>query len=303
LEASQFRKLKTHPYDLIVNLTPEKIKFRMGKYYLAIFHPSHHFFEEDGSLKKPYQNYDGYLLTYSPNKDDPNFANGSRPYLSWYPTVHFQPYQRVTPHHLFYLGCMWGDRFNDVNCRKLIHLIDQEPYTQIYGNLAFQALCPKCYSGPLPFDSESVIEKARQCGITLVLHSKEHLLHGLPSGRIFEAAASSSIILSDENSFVRQHFGDAVLYLNTAASPESIHRQIQEHMTWIEAHPEEALAKAQRAHEIYTRDFLLEDQLRRLALFHEKRCAPTWREKMHHLSSCLLSWKKKITKSFQKRED
>ncbi|MGE5196154.1 MAG: WD40 repeat domain-containing protein, partial [Anaerolineae bacterium] len=51
-------------------------------------------------------------------------------------------------------------------------------------------------------------------------------------------------------------------------SGESIYHQIHQHMDWIQSNPTASLEKAKQAHEIYKEKFLLENQLLRLAEFH-----------------------------------
>ena len=83
-----------------------------------------------------------------------------------------------------------------------------------------------------------------------------------PSARIFEAAAASSIIISDELPFTKKHFGDSVLYVDTTRSAEEMFRTINAHMQWIFAHQGEAEAMARRSHQIFCEKFALEDLMR-----------------------------------------
>ncbi len=293
-EIKKFRRLKKHSYDFVINLVPGPCNFRNTKYYLAIFHPLHHYFDPDGSLSKPYRNYDGYLLTYSPKVDDRNFGAGGMPYIKWYPTVQTREYKETDPTALFYLGCIWGNRFDDAKMQQFLNLLDKESFTRIYGNPLLKKHCSHNYHSSIQFDSDSVCETANQAGVTLVLHSNEHNAYGLPSGRIFEAAAASTTIICDENPFVREHFGDSVLYINTDGSAESIHNQIKQHMDWIQSDKKAAREKARSAHTIYKYSFSLEEQLLRLGAFHDERSKTAfleWRTKMISLFS---SWVKKL---------
>jgi len=85
------KKLKKNRYDFVINLVPGTYKHPKCKNYLAIFDPVHHYFDEKGFLKKEYQSYDGYLLTYSPDScgnGEKSFANRRKfPYMLWYPTA------------------------------------------------------------------------------------------------------------------------------------------------------------------------------------------------------------------------
>lgn len=263
-------KLKKRKYDFVINLSPGTYVHPKCKNYLAIFHPIHHYFTEEGFLTEDYRSYDGYLLSYSPisapNKD---FADKKRfPYLRWYPTVQWQKYQKVVPSKIFHICCPWGNRFTDAKFQELLRLLDKEPYVRFYGNPLFQPLY-NSYKGEIPYDGTSLREISGKAGITLVLHSTEHNSYGVPSGRIFEAAAASTVIICDQNPFVQKNFGDSVLYIDTDRDASSMYNQIQSHMEWIKKNKGAALKMAKKAHKIYKDKFLLENQLLRLEKFHE----------------------------------
>jgi len=176
----------------------------------------------------------------------------------------------VDPSHLFYICCAWGDRFEDEKFQKCLSLLDKEPYARFYGSSQFQFVYPQSFQGALPHDDDSLYEIAAETGASLVLHSAIHNACGLPSGRIFELAAASNVIICDQNAFVREHFGDSVLYIDTNKDGQSIHKQIQHHMDWISANKIKALEKAKKAYVINKEKFSLEDQLLRLGEFHDQ---------------------------------
>jgi hypothetical protein len=258
----------------VINLVPGTYKHPKCKNYLAIFDPEHHYFDDNGFLKKKYQSYDGYLLTYSPSScglGKKSFANQRRsPYMLWYPSVQKREFKTIDPSHLFYICCAWGNRFKDENFQQCLNLLDKERYMRFYGSSKFQSLYPQSYQGAIPHDDESLYDIASEAGVSLVLHSSIHNTYGLPSGRIFELAAASSVIICDQNPFVMQHFGDSVLYIDTNEDGPSIHRQIQQHMEWIRINKNKALEKAKKAYLINKEKFSLEDQLLRLAEFHDQ---------------------------------
>lgn len=260
--------IKNNPYDFVINLVPGHYKRPKCKNYLALFDPINHCFQKNGRLKHRYRHYDGYLLTYTPTKEDINFSNGNLPYLRWYPTVQYFPYEKVDPSYLFHLCCLWGNRFEDGKFSQFFSLLDREPYTRLYGIELFHALYPNSYQSTISMNCH-IPQVASKAGVSLVLHSSVHNAYGLPSGRIFEAAAASTVIICDENPFVKKHFGNSVLYINTNENGESIYHQVHRHMQWIQSHKEEALKKAKDAYEIYQKHFLLEDQLLRLSDFHD----------------------------------
>lgn len=275
LDIHHCNHLSDSPYDFVINLVPGSYPHPKCKNYMAIFHPTHHYFDKKGFLKKKYRRYDGYLLTYSPQKEPQSFFyRRPFPYIQWYPTVQRREHQKVDPSRLFHICCLWGNRFEDKKFRRCLHLLDKEPSTRFYGSQLIQSLYPKSYQKSLPYEGEELYETAAEAGVTLVLHSSAHNRCGVPSGRIFEAAAASTVIICDENTFVREHFGDSVLYINTDETGESIYKQIRDHMHWIQSHKEAALEKAAKAHAIYKEKFALEDQLLRLGEFHDQQIRP-----------------------------
>jgi len=90
---------------------------------------------------------------------------------------------------------------------------------------------------------------------------------GVPSMRIFESAAAGAVIITEDSSFARRHFGESVLYVNQDANEADKAEQIIDHFEWIRAHPDEALTLAGQAHAIFNQHFSLETLLERLPNF------------------------------------
>jgi hypothetical protein len=274
IDFTNHENLRKHNYDFVINLIPGGYKFPKCKNYLAIFHPIHHFFDKNGFLYKGYRSYDGYLVTHVSDNFDTkeiNFTNSDQfSCMQWYPTVQKQEFHTKDPRFLFHIPCTWGDRFLDIKFKQCFQLLEEMPYMRFYGDTMFKKRYPKSYCGEISYEGNSLYKKLAQAGVVLVIHSAEHNRYGLPSGRIFEAAAVSSVIICDKNAFVQDHFGNSVLYIDTDKSSRSIFNQIQNHMEWIRENKAEALDKAMRAHAIFEDKFLLEDQLLKLEEFHNQ---------------------------------
>lgn len=251
------------PCDWILTLVPHK-SCTSNNEYLVLFDPIHHFFQKDGQLDPKYFNFAGYLTTY----EDRLFLNGVYP-KRWYPTVHFVPYKKVKPDRLFYFLGHWGNRHDDAKYKTLQQKLGEKDYTNFFGSLDIGKNYLSAYRGAIKYDGETVLNKISEMGICLILHSNVHIQHKIPSGRIFEAAAASAVIISDLNPFVREHFGDSVLYIDQEA--DDIFEQIDAHMNWILEHPKEALEMARRSHEIFEKNFLLENQLLHFNAFHRAK--------------------------------
>lgn len=251
-------------FDWVFTLAPNKKGSTRYDDYLMLFDPERHYFGPNGDLSENYLGYAGYLTTYEKIHlllIDVKFE-ASRIYPKrWYPTAQYRNYQKVNPTRLFYMICNWGNRRNQISYIQLMKRLANTSYTNFFGNPALGMKYGKAYKGDIEFDGESVINKISDMGVCLVLHSNTHIKHAIPSGRIFEAAAASSVIISDLNPFVIKNFGDSVLYVNHTLSGEEMFKQIDKHMKWIQTNPDKALKMAKKSYQIYIDHFLLENQL------------------------------------------
>ena len=192
--------------------------------------------------------YDGLLLTIQNQDKIKKYCekrNLPLLLLDWYPTVQFNPYRAVTPKYVGYIFCIWGDRRNG----KYSFVLDQLQGSgdlHVYGNEGAKTQFPKAYRGFIPFDGQTLLDTLQRDGITLVLHSNMHLTQRMPSGRIFEAAAASTVIICDRHPFVMKHFGDAVLYFDHNQDSLTIFNQIKQHLDWIKNNPQPALEMAKK---------------------------------------------------------
>jgi len=117
---------------------------------------------------------------------------------------------------------------------------------------------------------DTVLETIKKHGIVLILHSHSHFNNNLPSLREFEAAAASSIIISDELNFVKDTFGDSALYIEVQnKTPKEIEDQILKHYKWIIENPNKTKIMTKKAHDIYKEKFTLEKLFIDIAHMHE----------------------------------
>ena len=186
--------------------------------------------------------------------------------MPWVPTVQktaFFPHPSRKK-ELMWAGGKWDNqRLTDRRYINLWSQLDKKAnFFYTYGHPTWKDLCPNTYQGYVEGDGESFIRKINEHGICLVLHAEGHLEGGSPSGRIFEAAAAGAIIISDNHSYVREKFGDTVLYINHTA--ENFYTEINQHLEWIEKNPNKANQKAIDAHEIFREKLTLECQLNEL---------------------------------------
>lgn len=253
-----------YKYDFIIITTPAEY-YHYCPNYLMVLHPMGWF--ENDKLKSCYQQYDGYLTVLRQGK----LAESLEPRLEWYPSTYSTPFSSQMPKRLLHFISAWGSRKNDSKYKELYQNLDEINEVIFYGTKVPPGLELKKYKGSLPFDGKAVDEAIKDAGICLILHSQTHLDFGIPSGRIFEAAAASAVIISDMNSFIVEEFGDSVLYIDHLQSASNIGKQVQDHLEWILAHPIEAKDMAKRAHKIFCDRFSLEKQLTDLMKFHDEQ--------------------------------
>lgn len=237
-----------------------------------VFHPFN-YLNEQRMFNPISEKFDGYLLTIH---DRETLGKGLKQknkkfhHISFNPTVYNTPYKKLALKNLAVMIPVWGNRLKDPKFCNLYQLLNQSGFAKFYGPKSNSNIDPKNYMGAIPFDGTSVIDVLQQQGIVLVFHSDIHNQESIPSARIFEAAAASAVIISDENPFVKKHFGDAVFYIDTSQSAEGIFNQIERHMQTIAQDPGKALEKASKAHKIFSEKFTMEHQLLQLQAMHRE---------------------------------
>jgi glycosyltransferase involved in cell wall biosynthesis len=229
------------------------------------------FYKEDPSRIRTILSYDGYLagsesvrdyltdLLFSTTKNSPV---SDWDFLPTAPGTEFRPPNLSDP-SLFYAGVHWdGNRHG-----KLIKGLRASLPVAFYGDPAKWAHFGAAYKGRIPFDGISIFDRINEAGVALCLHREEHLKHDVPSMRIFESAAASAVIITENSNFAKRNFGDSVLYVDQDANAADKVIQIRTHFEWIRSHPTEALALAAKSHAIFNDHFSLEKLLAKLPDF------------------------------------
>lgn len=270
-ERKGFALQKINNLDWTISLVPTQVPLPKCLNYMAVFHPFG-FLDHENKLHPIFEAFDGYLLTIQPQFFDTAFRSQTKKFfhIPFYPTVQPIPYKKVALNDLVTILPHWGNRRNGNRYKTLYRLLSESGFVKFYGPYSNDSIVQKGFMGNVPFDGISMIEALQKHGITLILHSQQHRQEEIPSARIFEAAAASTVIISDENRFVKEHFGDSVYYIDVTLQPEEIFRQIANHMEEIFRNPEEALTKAQQAHQIFTDHFQMTDQLLAIQSMHNR---------------------------------
>jgi hypothetical protein len=192
--------------------------------------------------------------------------------FAWYPLSNAVDYQFMGANKLFYSGgYLWDTTRSSSTYKDLFAMLDTTGYFTVCGpNKKWKEIAPNSAIGIIPIDGYSLIAEHNKAGMSLLLHYKQHLEGGAPTGRIFEAAAANTVIISDKHTFIIKNFADNVLYIDVENKTASeIFQQINSHVKWIKNHPELAKQMANNCHKIFMDKFTLEEQLLNLIKFYE----------------------------------
>lgn len=181
---------------------------------------------------------------------------------------------------MFYCGMNWDVFMNGTGRHDgVFKLLDETGNIKFFGpdmNESWGGIRPwkgyKCYQYPIPFDGFSILEEINKCGVCLVLSSDVHRRACAASSRVYEACAAGAVIISDDNEFVKRHFGDAALFIDyNINDPKDTFNQIMSKYEWVVKNPDKALDLVRRAQDIFRKKFALEKQISDIVRNHERR--------------------------------
>lgn len=271
IEAHTASEINAFQPDFVIALHNNSPKLTQHPTYGCMWNPPS-FFEGTDPFVRHVLTYDGYL-TSSPVLDrwlhhllypTPKPVI-TAPFYTSCPATPYQPPQLEQP-RLMYIGSNWdGARF-----QELFEGLDAQPYLEVYGRPEGWQHLQQSYRGSLPYNGNSVLDALRRAGVGLCLHRTEHREAALPSMRIFEIVAAGAIGICSEHPFIRQAFGDAVLYINPEAPISEQIQQISEHLAWIQTNPQTALALSKQAHQIFLNHYSLEHLLEAIVPYHQQ---------------------------------
>lgn len=170
---------------------------------------------------------------------------------------------------LFYAGINW-EALGGGKSRhgEVLKILDATGDLRIYGPTMFQGVQVwagyQSYVREVPFDGVSMLDEISKAGVALVLSSAAHKESGLMSNRLFESVAAGALVICDENVFASRHFGDALLYIDSRDDAAKMAQDIQAHLRWARANPQQALEKIARAQAVFRASFTLISNLREL---------------------------------------
>lgn len=155
---------------------------------------------------------------------------------------------------LFYVGSNWdGKRFP-----MMLERLAAAGVLALHGRRDRWEHMAHAFTGEVPFDGRSVIDRANACGLGLALHLPVHAQAGIPNMRIFELSAAGALTIADRHPFIMKAFGDSVLYVDLTAGEIEVADQILAHVAWARANPACGRAMARAAQAIFLERFSLE---------------------------------------------
>ena len=168
---------------------------------------------------------------------------------------------------IFYCGMNWEKAMGENNRHEgLFKLLDKTGKAKFYGPEFVESwggIRPwegyDCYQYSIPFDGFSILKEINSCGICLAISSDAHRRAGAVTNRAYEACAAGAVIISDNNVFMEEYFGDSVLYITyNKNNPEDTFNQIMEKYQWIVDHKEQAIEMARKSQKIFVDKFCME---------------------------------------------
>jgi hypothetical protein len=212
--------------------------------------------------------YDGYLSgsdVVTRHLEDLHFSTGKKLVIDDDLFFLSSPLMPLPDHppparRLFYVGMRWdaGKRHGDL-FQRLAAAVPLD----VYGPPNRWRDLPQCYRGRVPYDGVSMIDRIREAGIALCIHSPEHLRCDLPTMRIWESIAAGAVVITDAVQVGQALFGDSLLYIDTRGGRDIV-EQVAKHVEWVRQHPAEADRMARQAHAIFEKKYCLERQFERL---------------------------------------
>jgi len=178
-----------------------------------------------------------------------------------------QEYSQKKHETLLLTGTLWGCARNSTRLKRALKYLADENLLYAIGleDLSFLGNAYLGESADFAKDPIFVLKEFQKLhGIALVLTSLEHMIEGIPTLRIAEAAAAGNLIISDQNIFVRKYLGNNVLYVDSLQSDIEIYKQIKNHVIWARDNPDKAQSMAQNSHKIFAENFSIEQHLKNL---------------------------------------
>jgi len=166
----------------------------------------------------------------------------------------------------FYAGINWtklSGRPGRHN--RFFEILDKQNVLDIYGPKKIGHVIPwegfSSYRGEIPFDGKTILRKARESGISLVLSAEQHFKEGVISSRLFEGLAAGNAIIADRHPFIIKNLGKTARYLDFDRGDDYAARQLCEYVEEFQTDNALLIEAQSTAASIFEKKFNLTDQL------------------------------------------
>jgi len=205
------------------------------------------------------------LSQYRPQEDF-GILNHSLP-SSWLEWVN-KGTRKETP-KAFYAGINWTKLSGRPGRHhEFFKLLDNRNVLDLYGPRKIGQVTPwkgfASYRGEIPFDGKSLLLKARESGISLVLSSHQHLSEEMISSRLFEGLFAGNAIISDDHPFIKKHLGKNAFYLAFDRGDQYAASQLVEYVEELQENHELLNERQDASQQLYLKEFDLTKQLKAL---------------------------------------
>jgi hypothetical protein len=263
--------------DLILDIHYEYPKFFKQRSIGAVWTPTS--FMKEWDLAYVWENQLSHdALVHSDSTLISNLLKEYRPYedfgilnhslpSSWLTWVN-EGIRKTTP-SAFYAGINWSKLSGRPGRHhEFFKFLDNENVLDIYGPKKIGQISPwkgfTSYRGEIPFDGKSLLLRARDSGISLVLSSHQHLNEGMISSRLFEGLFAGNAIISDRHPFIEKHLGASAYYLDFDKGDEYAASQLVEYIEELRKDPGLLHSKQEASQRLYLKEFDLTKQLKSL---------------------------------------
>ena len=184
--------------------------------------------------------------------------------LNGYPSTHQTPFREPELKGIFYCGVNWDSGRSSPESKLLFKGLEQMGLMHVYGPPHCWQHLGSSYKGFIPIDGISMLDRIHECGVGLCIHWDQHLNAGIPMSRFFEICAAGAVAICDNHPWIREHFGDDVLFFDHTQPWENRVKEIKAHFDWIQSHPDEAKAMAKRAHAKFVEKYAIQVTLKQI---------------------------------------
>lgn len=263
--------------DLVVSVSASVPKIVDVPSYLFLHEPKSHILREQQRLRNALS-YDGYLTVSDElasfardlchgvgRTDEPGFFHTTPPRAQYRANWRREALGRDL--RVAYCGTNRAQPM-----LGLFRDLDEAGILQLRGPAqGWAPLRLRGYAGELPFDLFGPQRVYAAAGIGLALIDPRRQRENVVNDRVFEICGAGAVAICPDIPWIRQWFGDSVLYFDPDATQRRIAATIIRYHAFCLAEPEAAETMAARARSIVEEHFAADRMIGNLLTFHRRR--------------------------------